>query len=329
MSRERDQRDAERAARRARRLAERAEQRAQRKAEQAQRATDRAEKLAERARSSRRRSDSDKSFEDYVDEVAEHWEKKAEEWIDKQTQKLRDGDIDDGMGMDGPTDDMSMGDAGLDDDGDGTRRSAEREAEAAREDARRYRREAEKAEARARESRSSSSRSRRSRRSRRRARRSARGSLRSRLRADRGFYRDKERRKICGVCAGVADYLDVDTWQVRLVAVLGLMFIPSVALPVYFITYFLMDDKPYYRRVTDQYDDSYEDEIEVHVNVKKGKVKKRETREEQEFDNAAKFREAKGRFADLEGRLREMESHVTSSRFELQRELRKISGEDA
>jgi hypothetical protein len=47
------------------------------------------------------------------------------------------------------------------------------------------------------------------------------------------------------------------------------------------------------------------------------------------MSNTETLRTAKDKFADIEVRLRSMESHVTSSKFELQRELRKIAGEDA
>lgn len=46
------------------------------------------------------------------------------------------------------------------------------------------------------------------------------------------------------------------------------------------------------------------------------------------MNNVQTMKVAKEKFSDIEQRLREMESHVTSSRFELQRELKKISGED-
>ncbi|MFT5804450.1 MAG: hypothetical protein ACI9R8_001494, partial [Candidatus Paceibacteria bacterium] len=44
--------------------------------------------------------------------------------------------------------------------------------------------------------------------------------------------------------------------------------------------------------------------------------------------NAQVFRLARGKFAHLEDRVRAIESHVTSSRFELQREFKKIAGDD-
>ena len=124
----------------------------------------------------------------------------------------------------------------------------------------------------------------------------------------------------------------METWQVRLIAVLGLIFIPSVAVTVYFITYFLMDDKPYYRQVTDRFDDRSEHYSEEPRPVKRSK---RTTRGEQPESSRAKvsnpeaMKKAKEKFGDIENRLRSMESHVTSSTFELQRELKKISGDDA
>lgn len=316
---DREQRDAERAARRARRLAERAEQRAQRKSEHARRASERAEKLAERAQ--RRPSrDMERSFEDMVDDFADKWEKKAKAWFDDQADDLS-GDA-------GNYDYMSA-DMGDDEDLDPGYYSADEEAKRARADAERARKAAEEAESRARpraSSREQRRNTRKARRSSRRRHRQERGSLRSRLNSGRGFYRDKENAKVCGVCAGAADYLEVDTWQVRLVAVLGLLFVPSVAVPVYFITYFLMDDKPYYRRVTDRYDDPEEESV---PEPEYSQDRKMRDKKPPKMDNVEAFRTAKEKFSDIEARLRSMETHVTSSRFELQRELRKISGDDA
>ncbi|XOV89327.1 MAG: PspC domain-containing protein [Pseudomonadota bacterium] len=321
-----DQDDMERAARRARRLAERAEQRARRKAEQARRAADRAELLAQRAKQRPARDSRDTSFEERVDRMAEKWEKKAEAWIEEQSRKI--------FAEDGSND---RAEAAMDYGDDDGVRSAEQEARQARAEADRARRRAEEAELRA------STRSRAaSRRERRRARRSRRiRTISSRFNSGRGLYRDKDRGKVCGVCAGLADYLDVDTWQVRLVAVLGLVFVPSVTVPVYFITYWMMDDKPYYRRMTDGtassgrdedmfdlQDDENEEDMTGSRNSDKPQSQQAHDRS-LEMTNAEAFQAAKQKFGDLEQRLRSMESHVTSARFELQRELRKISGDES
>ncbi|MDA9298351.1 PspC domain-containing protein [Pseudomonadales bacterium] len=203
------------------------------------------------------------------------------------------------------------------------------------------------------ESREDAGRARRSQdhKSRRRSARHRRPSLLSRFNADKTLYRDKKRGKVFGVCAGLADYLDVKTWQVRLFALLGLLFVPSLTLPVYFILYFLMENKPYYREVADRFEaegfDHYADEFDADeawadddgfeaaaAGSRAGKPPRysRDGRHtsagSRQRSNAQVLRLAKNRFSDIEQRVRAMESHVTSSQFELQRELKKIAGDD-
>lgn len=326
----RDKRDAERAARRAQRLAERAEERAKRKEGQATRAAERAERLAERvSRRPGRQRDLDRSIEDLVDEVTQ----KAEDWIDEHTRKLFD-----------PKTDREAKQA------QSQAKRAQRDANRARESARRAEREAEELEAYdelmdddltdldeagmdfeddeipVRQKKKSRKRSRRYGRG-----RAFRGWPRSLRHRTGNLYRDKERKKVCGVCAGTADYFGRPVWEIRLYAVLGLFFIPSFIIPTYFIMYFLMDDKPYYRRVTDRF--AREEMDRQHYN--RDDKPRRENRQmqddnvgESKVNNVQAMKVAKGKFSDIEQRLRQMETHVTSSRFELQRELKKISGED-
>jgi phage shock protein C len=150
----------------------------------------------------------------------------------------------------------------------------------------------------------------------------------------KGLYRDPDRKKVCGVCAGLADYFGVESWHVRLGAILGLIFIPQLTISGYFIAYFLMDKKPYYRRVTDRFDraerqwqDPEDDEQEDQFSVSDEKSRKSSYRKPR-VSNALALRTATSKFTELEERLRSMESHVTSSKFELQRELKKLSGEN-
>ena len=204
-----------------------------------------------------------------------------------------------------------------------------------------------------RESRADAGYARRSRnhKSRRRSARHRRPTLLSRFNADKTLYRDKKRGKVFGVCAGLAEYLDVKTWQVRLFSLLGLLFVPSLTLPVYFILYFLMENKPYYREVADRFEaegfDHYADEFDADeawadddgfegaaAGSRAGKPPRysRDARQPstglRQRSNAQLLRLAKNKFADIELRVRAMEFHVTSSQFELQRELKKIAGND-
>ena len=345
----RDRKEAERAARRARRLAERADERAKRKERHAERAADRADRLAERVRRRPgREKELDQSIEDMVDEVTE----KAEAWIEEQTHRLFE-----------PTgDDRDIRKA------ESRARKAKQEADRARENARRAgvaADELDEVEASLHDEDDMSRAfgvdedfddgmtSRQRRRASRKARRREKwrqygyggnwhgmdwgyddwgfGSGRSRRRPRSAhLYRDRQRKKVCGVCAGLADYFGRPTWEMRLYAVLGLIFIPSVTVPAYFILYFLMDDKPLYRRVTDRFDESTGRKRRQREQepVREEEVMSRKRSEPPKKSNVEAMKEAKGKFADIEQRLREMETHVTSSTFELQRELKKISGDD-
>lgn len=327
----RDRRDAERAARRAKRLAERAEERAERKQQQAERAAERAERLAERAqRRPSREKELDRSIEDLVDEVTQ----KAEAWIDELI-------------------DTNRGDDRQARKAKSRARRAQKEADAARASADQAERTAERIKT-SMDDEFTDYDHQPSRRESRRARRNARrrrygygrlGSSWSRARRRRTahLYRNRERKKILGVCAGVADYFGRPTWEMRLYAVLGLFFIPQITFPAYFITYFFMDDRPYYRRVTDRFDDEFdldesgdvfeqgaEDSEQRQTNMagKKATGRRAEPGIRPKMSNVQAMKTAKEKFSDIEQRLRQMETHVTSSRFELQRELKKISGED-
>lgn len=356
---DKEHREAEVAARRARRLADRAEQRAERKGEQARRAAERADMLAQRAkRQSPRDREIDGSIEDYVDDVADKWSAKAEDWIERNARKIFDESSTDEAANNsykdrqGYFDDDVYDEEHIDNhndtpesksrkrkgssamkrdrgDSNATANEAQRLAEKARKTA-------DAAERLARASASGDLNSRRSRRSRRRSssragRISGEGAFsawkrKSWKRRGYGFYYDDKNKKICGVCAGTAEYLGVETWQVRLVAVLGLIFAGSFMVPAYFITYFLMDKKPYYRQANDR----YEAEHDLHEDVPS--MRKRKSSQSKTNSTAplpaGSLKVAKKKFMDIEARLRSMESHVTSSRFELQREIKKISGED-
>jgi len=330
-----DKRDAERAARRASRLAERAEERARRKEGHAERASERAERLAERVQKRpRRERDLDQSIEDLVDGVTQ----KAEAWIDEQTQRL----------FDSPNEEREIKRA------QGQAKRAQRAAAKARQSADQAERAAEDLSDEQLDEEFDMGFEAGSTRSARKARKKARnrgyryshswrgfdwgyvysGSrARARKRRSAHLYRDRQRKKICGVCAGAADYFGRPTWEIRLYAVLGLIFIPSVAIPSYFIMYFLMDDKPLFRRVTDRFEETVDrrrrDRNDGHREPKGDAKKAKEPgMDNPVMNNVQTMKVAKEKFSDIEQRLREMESHVTSSRFELQRELKKISGED-
>ncbi|MBL4680330.1 MAG: PspC domain-containing protein [Pseudomonadales bacterium] len=297
---DRERREAEKAARRSRRLADRAELRAQRKGEQAQEAALRADRLAERANrkseNNRRPSDRyrDSSIEDLVDDVTEKWSRKASEWLDGQSQKM----FDDG-------DSLSNGRSHRYSNSPEEKVTEEPESDTER--------------SRRRSGYSKSS----VRRTKRRVARIKSGKRRNRKRSGHGLYRDTRNSKICGVCAGSAEYLGLEIWQVRVCAVLGLIFVPSLAVPAYFITWFLMDEKPYYREATERYDLAHYTDSAISPMRKRKAENRAKT---PQMSNVHALSIAKQKFSNIEEHLRDMESHVTSSQFELRREFKKIAG---
>lgn len=338
---EREKLEAQREARRTKRLSERAAQRAKRQAEQAEQAALRAEHLANRAeqrsdsrngsrngpRHSSADRDLDRSIEDFVDDVTDKWSRKAEAWMDDQSSQLFGSDKDN-YGTEEDYSDYADDFGDTDEFGstDTEHRSQSRV------DAERRGRRKQRAKRRSARMKAEIS----GRMSRRWKRRNGNGNL----------YRNSQNKKICGVCSGIADYWGMATWQVRMMAVFALFIVPSVAIPGYFIAYFLMDAKPYYRQVTDRFHELDDDDEVAESSMSNNSRRKSSGRKasgkgsagrnnmnsenrEPQISNIHALRKARHKFSDIEDRLRSMETHVTSPRFELQRELRKIAGDDA
>jgi phage shock protein C len=135
----------------------------------------------------------------------------------------------------------------------------------------------------------------------------------------RKLYRDRERQKIGGVCAGIARYYGVEPWVVRLIAVTGLLFFPSIVFPAYWIAYFVMSKGP---------DDNHPGRQR---NGRHGRRDHRSPAPELGTRLSPRYslRNVQADLTEVELRLRRMETHVTSGQYELQRELNKIDGDAA
>lgn len=59
----------------------------------------------------------------------------------------------------------------------------------------------------------------------------------------RRFGLHQSRKKICGVCAFIADKMDWDVTVVRLVTLIGFFVAPVISLVSYFITAFVMPSR--------------------------------------------------------------------------------------
>lgn len=122
----------------------------------------------------------------------------------------------------------------------------------------------------------------------------------------RRLYRDPERGRIAGVCAGIADYTGFNTCVVRFLTIIaGLVWFPIIEI-VYIAMAFMVPVKP-----TGLYRDVEEEEF--------WKSLRRSP--------AETFSDVRYRFRQLDQRMQRMERYVTSRRFRLDREFRDLENE--
>ncbi|MFT4940503.1 MAG: phage shock protein C [Paraglaciecola sp.] len=147
----------------------------------------------------------------------------------------------------------------------------------------------------------------------------------------KNLYRDPEKGKIAGVCAGLSDYFGVELWLVRII-VLSAFFLTAGTFVVvsYVAAWFILDKK---HGTTEKHDifkhhrnspaspckgwkNSAGDEEEK-INVK-SKVWQAGEPPKQAFHDITE------RFSRNESRLRKVETYVTSSEFQLNREINSL-----
>lgn len=128
----------------------------------------------------------------------------------------------------------------------------------------------------------------------------------SRRRATFGYvnphhlYRDTERGRIAGVCAGIADYYNTSPSVVRILAIILTVFFTIFAVGAYCIMAIVIQPKP---DASGPVDDTFW----------------------REFSNQPRntFGAVRHRLRELEHRLRRLEAHVTSKEFQMDRELKR------
>ena len=144
------------------------------------------------------------------------------------------------------------------------------------------------------------------------------------------LYRDTKRGKLLGVCAGIGRYYGVEVWVVRCAAITAVIFLNWLAVAAYLVAgLFVLEKEPARRQM---------------ARGKRGKRGKRsrQIHDEDEDENPvdterryalpsprAQLRTVDAEFDEVELRLRRMETHVTSGRYELHREFGRIDGESA
>lgn len=131
------------------------------------------------------------------------------------------------------------------------------------------------------------------------------------------LYRDRQRGKIAGVCAGLAAYLGIRTWVVRVLAVTGLIYLGPVVLPLYLVGMFLLPEMP------------REDVAAAPGATSVGAGAAAAPAVEREGSRETRsprrdFRDTQALMSQAELRLRRMEAHVTSDQYELRKQLSRL-----
>lgn len=123
-------------------------------------------------------------------------------------------------------------------------------------------------------------------------------------RSRRTLMRDKTKGKIAGVCAGIAEYFNIEVWLVRIIAVTALIFSSSFVFVIYVAMWFILDEK--------------KPEPVSHSHHTVG-VKTKVWQAGEPPQRA--FHEIAREFQEMEQSLQKMERYVTSNAYKLDREL--------
>jgi phage shock protein C len=119
----------------------------------------------------------------------------------------------------------------------------------------------------------------------------------------RRFYRNGDRAMVAGVCAGLADYFGFNLKVTRCLAVISLLMALPVTLLVYFATVFLVPSAQDPAKQPD-YDEEFRKALRSSPRSTLGDVKRR--------------------YQSLDSRLARLERYVTSPKFELDQEFKKL-----
>ena len=118
------------------------------------------------------------------------------------------------------------------------------------------------------------------------------------------FYLDKRRGKFMGVCSGVADYTGLDVTLVRIMFVTAMLMSGGGVLPLYFVAAFMADDKPRELAIEDKEDQLFWQGVRA--------------------SPARTARDIRSRLREIDRRVADIESYVTTENRSLAREIEQL-----
>jgi phage shock protein C len=118
------------------------------------------------------------------------------------------------------------------------------------------------------------------------------------------FYRDKQNGKVFGVCAGIADYTGFDVNLIRICLVAAMAMSGGGVLPFYVIAAMVTPTKPRALQRTDKEDTQFWQGVRA--------------------SPSRAARDIRSRFKDMDRRLADIESYVTTENRSLSREIEQL-----
>jgi phage shock protein C len=144
--------------------------------------------------------------------------------------------------------------------------------------------------------------------------------------SSRGFYRSADRAMLGGVCAGFADYFGLNLRVIRFLAIIAFIVAMPMALIVYVAIVLLIParagshfEQPY--RAASRKESGRESRKERRARCKRAR---RNAKQEPNEASAAMAAEVRSKCQSLEERLASLEKTITSSRYQLDREIRSL-----
>ncbi len=117
------------------------------------------------------------------------------------------------------------------------------------------------------------------------------------------LYRNTKDGKIAGVCAGIADYVNIDAWIVRVGLIIGLIFFPPVFAVGYVVLWGVLKKRPPHL-----YENPEEEVFWRSVTTKPDQT----------------LAGLKTKFRELDRQIVEMETYIASKEFDLHRQFRDL-----
>ena len=118
------------------------------------------------------------------------------------------------------------------------------------------------------------------------------------------FYRDKVNGKVMGVCAGIADYTGMDVTLIRIMMVAAILLGSGSPILLYFIAGWMTPKKPHELAYVDDEDKRFWQGVRA--------------------SPTRTAREIRGRMRDIDRRLADIESYVTTENRSLAKEIEQL-----